>query len=100
MARVAKEGDNETERMSGSWDYRPGITDLTEKSPPALVAGLLPAAHKCSRSASYQCAIAEIAPYDGSGCLACDRTRLQPLARDEAAPMTGPCPDSSGSAHP
>src|SRR5947209_13392226 len=100
MVRVAKEGDNETERMSGSWDYRSGITGPTEKSPPVLVAGLLPAAHKCSRSASYQCAIGEIGRYDGNGCPACGRMRPPRLTRAEAAPTIDPCPGSIGSAHP
>src|SRR5437868_3133703 len=100
MARVAKEGDNESERMSRAWDYRPGITDPTEKSPRVPVARLLPAAHKCSRSASYQCAIGEIGRYDGNGCPACGRTRPPRLTRAEAAPTIDPCPGSSGSAHP
>src|SRR5438105_9693271 len=86
---------------------QPGISNTNrvfvivpkEKSLPALVAGLLPADQRCSRSASCRFAIDGTAPCDGSDFPACGRRRLQPPTPDAAVPTRGPSLGSSGSAH-
>src|SRR5438874_12990248 len=73
---------------------QPGISNTNgvfvivpkEKSLPALVAGLLPADQRCSRSASCRFAIDGTAPCDGSDFPAFGRRRLQPQLRTQRFP--------------
>ena len=76
------------------------LAAVARRSPSALAVEPLRAARKCNPSASCRSAICGNAPCGGSGRLACARRRPRPLVRDAGAPMTNPCPDSSGSARP
>ena len=73
--------------VSGRW----------RRSPSALAVGRLRAGHRYSRVAACLNASGEIAPCDGSGCLACARRRLRLPTLAARAPRTGLCPGSSGS---
>src|SRR5262249_4196470 len=64
---------------------------------PILVGERLLAARRCTRQVSCRFAICGTELCDGSGYLACGRRLLPPPARAAPAPMTSPCPGSSGS---